>query len=166
MSDPVTPEAPVSTDPAGQNPPAAPQSNDGLPEWARKQISDANQEAANYRVQLRNTENERNALSEKVASLTSENAQAATSLSIVQSDFDKLATAVDALVPDKRIFAFAKTLQGSTSDELTAHASDLKEMFGSPISAAVDRSQGLGNPGAASDPASQFASFVQSQINK
>ncbi|WP_078344712.1 hypothetical protein [Mycobacteroides chelonae] len=164
MSDPVTPEVPVSTEPTPQTP-ANPQSAD-LPEWARKQISDANQEAANYRVQLRNTENDRNALAEQVASLNTEKAQVAAALSERQSDFDKLATAVSALVPDKPIFAFAKTLQGTTSDELTAHAGELQKMFGTPISAAVDRSQGLGNGSPASDPASQFASIIQSHFNK
>lgn len=149
--------------------PAAPATTTNeLPDWARKQISDANQDAAKHRVQLKAEKEAREALEEKVATLTSEKSQVESTHTTVQSDFDKLVTAIQAEVPHQHIFAFAKTLNGSTADELTAHANELMQMFGSTAgpSPAVDRSQGLGDGTATnSDPASEFASFLQTQLN-
>jgi len=161
---PATQEQATTPTPAPT--PQPPKASDELPEWARKQISDANQEAANYRVQLKTAKELLTTAQEQVSSLTSEKTQVATSLTSVQTDFDKLVTAVQTLVPEKPVFVFAKTLQGSNTEELTAHAAELKDMLGVSSSAAVDRSQGQGSAAPSSDPGSQFASFLQSQLSR
>lgn len=161
---PVTPDNPTQAPPAPK--PAPPKSNE-LPDWAREQISSANAEAANYRVQLREEQKTRKALEEQVATLTTEKASAVTGQSEVQLDFDKLVTAIKAEVPHDHIFAFAKTLQGSNEDELSAHAAELKSMFGLSNSPqrAVDPSQGHGNP-SNSDPAAAFAKMLNTQLKR
>ena len=141
-----------------------------LPEWARKKITEANQEAAQRRVQLRTVEEDNRTLQEQLATLKSERDDLASVSTSVQTDFDKLATAVKSLLPEKhlQVFTFAKTLQGSTGEELSDHAAELNKMFGisaSP-SPAVDRSQGHGSGAPASDPASQFAAFLNSRLSK
>lgn len=170
MSEAVeTTETPETPNPAPK-PQAPEQKSDELPEWARKQISDANQEAAQRRVALREAQEANRTLQEQLAELTSEKADFESRSSAVQADFDKLVTAVQTLLPEKhtQVFTFAKTLQGSTEEELANHAAELNQMFGisaSP-SPAVDRSQGLGAGAPASDPASQFAAFLTSTLNK
>lgn len=139
---------------------------DELPDWARQQISSANADAAKYRVQFREADAARQSLQEQVASLTAEKTQVVSDGASIQADFDKLVTAIQAEIPHKHIFAFANTLQGSTAEELTAHADDLKSMFGlrEETSAAFDRSQGHGSTSTASDPATQFASFINDSL--
>lgn len=158
-----TTENPTPTPPT---PKPGPKSNE-LPEWAREQISSANAEAANFRVQLREEQKTRKTLEDQVAALTTEKASAATGQVEIQSDFDKLVTAIQAEVSHDHIFAFAKTLQGSNADELSAHAAELKSMFGisSGPQPAVDRSQGHGNP-SNSDPAAEFAKLLQSNLTR
>lgn len=168
MSDAV--ENPTTTDnPTPAPKPAAPApKNDDLPDWAREQITKANQEAANNRVKLRQVESERDALAEKVTTLSSEKTQIAGSFTERQGDFDKLVTAVQTLFPDKpQVFSFAKTLQGSNEEELAAHAAELKEMFGlsSSPSPATDRSQGHGGE-ASREPHSEFAALLNSQLTR
>ncbi|WP_066901047.1 hypothetical protein [Mycolicibacterium houstonense] len=171
MTEHVTPaETPAA--PTAPAAPAAPAPKSGpaeLPDWARQQISSANAEAAQKRVELKAVKEERDALQEQVATLTAEKAQAAGSHTAVQSDFDKLATAVKALVPNpEHLFTFANTLQGDSDDALAAHADALKSMFGIPSgpAPAVDRSQGQGSGAPANDPAAQFAALLQSQLGK
>jgi septal ring factor EnvC (AmiA/AmiB activator) len=166
MSDNETPE--VTPAPAPEAPKPAAPSND-LPDWAREEISKANQEAATNRVKLREEKKQREALEEQLAALATEKSSAASSLSSVQSDFDKLVTAIRAEVPHDKVFAFAKTLQGSNEDELSAHAAELKSMFGisQGPARAVDRSQGKGSdPDAKVNPAEAFASLIQAQLSR
>lgn len=171
MSDAVdTPdnETTTTSDEAPQNTSETPK--DELPKWARDKITSANQDAANRRVQLRAAEQTIESLQEQVASLTSERDDLAGSATTVQTDFDKLVTAVQTLLPEKQsqVFTFAKTLQGSTGEELANHAAELNQMFGisaSP-SPAVDRSQGLGSGAPASDPGSEFARLLQTQLSR
>ncbi|SLG48311.1 hypothetical protein [Mycobacteroides abscessus] len=171
MSETVT-ESPEATAPEAPKPtpPAAKTSKeDDLPDWARQQISSANQEAANYRVQLREANNALQSAQEQVASLTAEKTQAVNASASIQTDFDKLVTAVKALAPEdeKKFFAFAKTLQGGSEDELTAHAVELKSIFGSALgsSPAYDPSQGRGAATSAS-PADAFAALLNSQLTR
>lgn len=149
--------------------PAAPKpaADAELPDWARQQISSANQEAANFRVQLKEERAAKKSLADQVSSLTAEKSAVSSSLSAVQSDFDRLATAIKAEVPNDHVFAFAKTLQGSTEDELSAHAAELKSMFGIKpgSSPAVDRSQGKGTGPGKSSPGDDFVAFMNSHLN-
>lgn len=169
MSDEVdTPS--TDTTAASEAPQNASQSQQELPDWARQQISQANQEAAARRVQLREAEKEAQALRDQLATVTSERDNLASSSSTVQTDFDKLATAVQSLLPDKhsQIFTFAKTLQGTTEEELANHAAELNQMFGISAgpSPAVDRSQGLGTGAPAADPASLLAEFIKPNLTR
>lgn len=168
MSDNV--ETPDSTPEAAPAPkPAAPApKSDDLPDWARDQITKANQEAATNRVKLRQVEQERDSLAEKLTTLSSEKTDVSTKYSSIQGDFDKLATAIQTLYPESKIFAFAKTLQGGSEEELTAHAAELKEMFGlsNAPSPATDRSQGRGGEPSNSDPASLLAAFIKPSLTR
>lgn len=159
-----TPAPPAAPEPAQSEPKAA----DEIPDWGRKQIADANGEAAKYRVQLREAQTALSSANEKIASLTADHATVSSSLTERQGEFDKLATAVQTLYPDSKVFAFAKTLQGSNDEELANHAAELNEMFGissGPV-AAVDRSQGHGSGTPASDPASEFAALLQANLTR
>lgn len=158
----AAPEAPEAPKP--QAPQAAPQPE--LPDWAREQISSANQEAAKFRVQLREAKDARKSLEDQIVTLTNEKAEVASSGSSIQFDFDRLVTAIKAEVPHEHIFSFAKTLQGSSEDELSAHAAELKQMFGTPSNRAVDRSQGQGGAPAPLSAAEEFAQIVQSQLSR
>jgi ribosomal protein L12E/L44/L45/RPP1/RPP2 len=146
--------------------PAPPAESTDLPEWARKQISDANSEAANFRVQLKEEKRSSKELRDQLVALSAEQSNAASSQASVQSDFDKLVTAIKAEVPHEHIFAFAKTLQGGSEDELSAHAAELKTMFSVPPSRAVDRSQGQGSGPSQVKPADEFAKILQDQLNR
>lgn len=158
-------DAPVTEAPKPAAPAPAAESTD-LPEWARKQISDANSEAANFRVQLKAEKQAAKELRDQMAELTAQQSTVASSQASVQSDFDKLVTAIKAEVPYDHIFSFAKTLQGSTEDELSAHAAELKSMFAIPASRAVDRSQGQGGVPSQVKPADEFAKILQDQLNR
>lgn len=158
----TTTETTDTTTPTPPAPKPGPKSNE-LPDWAREQISSANAEAANFRVQLREEQKARKTLEDQVAALTAEKAGQVE----IQSDFDRLVTAIQAEVPHDHIFAFAKTLKGSNAEELSAHAAELKSMFGISTGPqpAVDRSQGHGNP-SNSDPAAEFAKLLQSNLTR
>lgn len=161
---PVT-EAPKPAAPA----PAAPKATqpEELPDWARKQISDANSEAAKFRVQLNEAKAARTALEDQMAALRSEHADASSTHASIQSDFDRIVTAIKAEVPHEQVFSFAKLLQGSTEDELQSHAAELKSMFGlsSGPARAVDRSQGQGSGPKAPTPGEAFAELIQAQLS-
>lgn len=163
----------VDTTSTDTTPDAAPKADaeksDELPGWARKQISDANSEAAKRRVELQTARDENRQLHEQVTTLSSKVSEFESVSSTVQKDFDKLVTAVQTLFPDKpEVFTFAKTLQGSTEEELANHAADLTKMFGLSAgpSPATDRSQGLGSGAPASDPASLLAAFIKPQLSR
>lgn len=142
-----------------------------LPEWARKQISEANAEAAKYRTERNNIEAETKAaltadfdtqfktLSDEKSAITAERDSATEQLS-------KLKVALAAGIPGETAVKFAALLQGKDEVELTAHAEELKGMFGSPNKPprAVDPSHGAtGN--VAVDGASQFAALIQSKLS-
>ena len=159
----TTTEAPAPT-PAPAAP--APKSEE-LPDWARQQISAANQEAANYRVQLREEKNARKAVEDQISALSSEKAAALAAQASVQNEFDRLFVTVQADVPRDHIVTFANSLKGNTVEEMSAHAAELKSMFGvtNAPRLAVDRSQGQGGGGPAPhDPASVFAEMLNAKL--
>jgi hypothetical protein len=145
-----------------------------LPEWGRRAIAEANAEAAKYRVKAQSAADEAKAeakveydrqlqaLSQEKTSIMGERDNAVTGLT-------KLKVAIAADVPGEQAVAFADLLQGSTEDELNAHAKQLKEMFGTPVGRqrATDRTQSAG--GSASGvktPGELFADMVQSKITR
>lgn len=172
MSETVTPspEAPTPEAPKPTPPVQKPSKEDELPDWARQQITSANQEAANTRVQLREAKTALSAAQEQVASLTAEKTQAVSASASIQTDFDKLVTAVKALAPEdnKKYFSFAKTLQGVSEDDLTKHAAELTSLFAIQTSAspAYDRSQGQSGDQLAQDVGAQFGAFMTNQLTK
>lgn len=152
------------TPPAPAPKPQAPApKNDELPAWAREQISSANHEAAGYRVQLREEQTARKALEEQLATLKTEHAGSAGKQAETQLHLDRLVAAVNADVPREQVYAFAKTLQGSTPEELAQHADELKGMFGFNR-AAVDFSQGRGGNTGGSDPMAELANTLRNQL--
>ena len=164
MSDTETPETPETPKPG---PPAPAPKSDELPSWARDQISAANQEAANYRVQLREEKAARKGLEEQVTALTGEKAAAVAAQASVQNEFDRLFVTVQADVPRDHIVTFANSLKGGTVEEMSAHAAELKSMFGGTNAPrpAVDRSQGQGGGGPApNDPAAVFAEMLSAKL--
>lgn len=143
-----------------------------LPDWARKQISEANAEAAKYRTERNNIEAETKAaltadfdtqfktLSDEKSAITAERDSAT-------SELTKLKVALAAGIPGETAAEFAALLQGKDNDELTAHAVKLKEMFGAPGKSArpVDPSHGASGQVNASG-ADQFAALIQSKLSK
>ncbi|QAX93179.1 scaffolding protein [Mycobacterium phage Beatrix] len=170
MTEPTdTPSTPEPVAPAAPAPAVPAPKSEDLPDWAREKLSKANTEAANYRVQLRTAETQLQEYAEKLAALEAQAAQAATSASERQNDFDRLVTAVQALTPDPTpLFTFANTLQGDSEEALKTHAESLKTLFGlknGPV-AAVDRSQGLGTEAPSNDPAVAFTALMKNQLGK
>lgn len=118
----------------------------------RKLLKEANDEAAatrvkkNEAVEAAKTE----VTTEFEAKLTESNtAHEATKVKLATSshEYDKLVTAIEAGVPTDKVTAFASALQGSTPEELKAHAETLKTLFGVTASknSAVDPTAGAGN---------------------
>jgi hypothetical protein len=139
-----------------------------LPDWARKQISEANAEAAKYRTERNNIEAETKAalsadfdaqfktLSDEKSAITAERDSATSQLT-------KLKVALAAGVPGETAVEFAALLQGKDETEMTAHAAKLKEMFGSPKQRPVDLSHGAGG-NANQSGADQFAALIQKHL--
>lgn len=133
------------------------QSGQELPDWARQQITDANAEAARYRVEKKeaieafkqeNIETLRAKESEWDAKVLEVNE----SLEAQKIENLKLTAAVQSLAPNKKINDFAELLKGDTEDELQAHAEKLTELFSvvddqgtPPAKRATDKSQSTGN---------------------
>lgn len=115
-------ETPVDEAPAAvvDAPPAPTENDDQLPDWARKKLSKANDEAAKYRTQLRETE-------AKLAGAKTpeEHAAAVKELAEANSKLERdlLVAKVGKDLPDE----LAALLKGSTEEELTAHAEVLRK---------------------------------------
>jgi len=150
------------------------QNTDALPEWGRRAISDANAEAAKYRLAAKNAADEATAkvkaeYDKQLQALATEKTSIAGERDNAVTGLTKLKVAIAADVPGEQAVAFADLLKGTTEDELKAHATQLKEMFGSPAGRqrATDKSQGAGNSaGGVKTPGELFADMVQSKITR
>lgn len=145
--------------------------NQELPDWARKQISDANAEAAKYRNQRNTIEADTKAAMKaefdaQFKTLSDEKSAVAGERDTATSDLTKLKVALAAGVPGETAVEFAGLLQGKDETELAAHADKLKTMFGTPGKArAVDPSHGaFGNT--AADPSDEFMRLVNKHLSK
>lgn len=148
------------------------QNTDALPEWGRRAISDANAEAAKYRLAAKTAAEDavaaaKQEFDKQLQALVTEKTSIAGERDNAVTGLKKLQVAIAAEVPGEQAVAFADLLKGSTDEELTAHAKQLKEMFGTPAGRqrATDKSQGAG--GGASGvrtPAELFADMVQGKI--
>ena len=128
--------------------PATQNTND-LPEWGRKAISDANAEAAKYRVKANEVEASTRAavtaeFSEQLKAVSDEKSAIAAERDTSVNNYLKLKTALAAGVPGDTAVEFAALLQGSNEDEYKAHAEKLMGMF-NPVKAskAIDPSHGV-----------------------
>ena len=123
---------------------------DTLPDWARKQISEANAEAAKYRNERNNIEAETTAklkaeFDAQLKTLSDEKSAITAERDTKALNYTKLGVALAAGVPGETAVKFAGLLKGSNEDELKAHAEELKGMFGGPVKiAAIDPSHGAG----------------------
>lgn len=163
MSDTAQGTAVVTTNTA--NPPQNTNVDD-LPGWARDALSKANNEAANYRVQLRNKETEATTALNELAAMKDKLTAAETVGVNTQTEFTKLKVALAAGIPGDKAVDFAALLKGATEEELKAHADTVKGLMGTPHKdAATDDSQGHGTDSPANTPEAAFAQMVKSQLD-
>lgn len=150
----------------------APASSDNdvatLPEWGRKAISEANAEAAKYRVQAKTIADQTRAeveaqFSQQLKTVSEEKSATVTERDSYATNLTKLKVALAAEIPGDKAVAFAALLQGSTEADLLKHAAELKSMFGSSTKTRpVDPTHGA--TGGNDSPADQFAALIQSKL--
>lgn len=144
-------------------------SND-LPDWARKEVSTANAEAAKYRVKAQTIEETvRKELEQKFQAdlklVSDEKSAALTERDKATANYEKLVVALDVKVPGESAVEFSKLLQGSSAEEFKTHAETLKGMFGTGTKPrAVDPSQGLGG-GNVDDPANALQLLFKNNLS-
>lgn len=163
MSDTPPPAAPAA--PAAP----APQSEGELPHWARDRISEANNEAAKYRVKAREATDaaKQTAAQEfagQLSALSDQKAATAAELDTTKQALLKLRVALAVGIPGESAADFAELLKGSTEEEIKAHAEKVKSLFSTTSTPppAVDSSQGLGGP-VSTDA---FGSFLLSKLSR
>lgn len=113
----------------------AEQSQEQLPDWARKAISEANTEAASYRQKAKTAADEAKAevtaqFDEQIKALSGEKSAVTAERDTAASNYNKLVAALGAGVPGETAVEFAALLQGNSLDEYKEHAEKLKGMFG------------------------------------
>ncbi|GAB4584409.1 hypothetical protein [Nocardia sp. IFM 10818] len=149
---PETQAASTDTTPATTSQEPVAQTVDSLPEWVREKLTKANNEAAKYR-------NEKNdavstAKAEAVTEYEAKLAAEAEKYSVLEQQLSdkalelvKLHAALNADIPGPSAIEFASLLQGSTEDEITAHAKTVKALFGKTETKdrPTDPTQGSGN---------------------
>lgn len=151
-----------------------PQNTEALPEWGRRAISDANAEAAKYRLAAKTAAEDAVAATKaeydkQLQALATEKTSIAGERDKAVTELTKLQVAITADVPGEQAVAFADLLKGTTQEELKAHAEQLKSMFGTPAGKqrATDKSQGAGNGASgAKTPDQLFADMVQGKITR
>lgn len=127
-----------------------------LPQWARDQISEANAEAAKYRVAKKEAveaakEEVRKDLQEQMDKLEADLASKDNDLLTSRNEVDKLKAAIAVGIEGDKVLKFADLLKGENPDQLRSHAEELKELFGTTEQAtakstgATDPSQGTGS---------------------
>lgn len=148
-----------SPEPTGQN-------NNDAPQWARDQITSANNEAAQRRIELRNKETELAAALAQVQTLQDEKASAVAEAIGTKNELLKLNIALGMGLPGERALSVAGRIKGATEDELKADAAALVADFGLnqpvPQPRATDPSQGRGGDSAPTPntPQAEFASML------
>ncbi|WP_158881980.1 hypothetical protein [Amycolatopsis anabasis] len=122
---------------------------DELPEWAREQLTKANNEAAKYRVQAKEAAEKAKTeaageFGAKLEELSTSKAALAAELESARLGLVKLQAALSVGVPGESAAEFADLLKGTNEDEIKAHAEKVKELFGASKKSdrPVDPSQG------------------------
>ena len=140
-----------------------------LPDWARKAISEANKEAASYRVKAGTVADEVRAevtasFNDQIKSLSDEKSAVLAERDTASSNYHKLVAALEAGVPGDTAVEFAALLKGSTKEEYKEHANKLKGMFGTGKGQkAVDHTAGF-NGKSESTPEDAFAALFKSRL--
>jgi vacuolar-type H+-ATPase subunit H len=162
MSEATTPE----------NKPAesTPQNSETLPDWARKAISDANSEAANYRNKAKTAADEAKAevtatFNEQLKALSDEKSAITVDRDNATSNYEKLVVALQAGVPGDTAVEFAALLQGNSAEEFKAHADKLKGMFGTTKQRAVDHTAGFTGD-TKTTPSDDFAAIFKANLTQ
>lgn len=142
-------------------------------EWYEQELTKVRQEAANNRVKGKEKADATRAevtteFEAKLAESNTAHEATKAELSAAVLNNTKLNTALAAVLGDEvtaKVLAFAKTVQGSTEDELKAHAEELKSLFGitgqPATTPATDPSQGLGGEAPAGD---DFGSWLNAKF--
>lgn len=145
--------------------------NEQISDFARKLITEANNEAAKYRnqkntIEAETTQRLKTEFEEQFKSLSDEKSALAAERDTASSSYEKLIAALEAGVPGETAVEFAAILQGSNKDEYKAHADKLKSMFGAGGRVKpIDHSAGLSGE-TTSTPEEAFAALFQSNMRK
>lgn len=154
-----------------ETPQAPAQTQEQLPEWARKAISEANTEAASYRQKAKTAADEAKAevsaaYDEQIKALSGEKTAITAERDNASGNYNKLVAALGAGVPGETAVEFAALLQGNSLDEYKEHAEKLKGMFGAGGRVkAVDPSHGF-NGNSSSGPEEALAQLFKSSLSK
>jgi hypothetical protein len=148
---------------------SGPNNTADLPDWARKALSEANQEAATYRVKAKTAAEEARAavtaeFTEQLQSVSAEKSAIVAERDTNATNYEKLVVALAAGVPGESAVKFAALLQGKDKAEMTSHAEELKSMFGTPSrTMPVDPTHGAQGTGEVE--ADAFAALIQSHLS-
>lgn len=140
-----------------------------LPEWARRALTEANTEAATYRVKAKTAADDARAaataeFNQQIQSVSAEKSAIVAERDSHAANYEKLVVALAAGVPGESAVKFAALLQGKNKDEMTTHAEELKSMFGTPTRVMpVDPSHGA--QGGFETEADPFAALIQSHLS-
>ncbi|QIS05925.1 hypothetical protein F5X71_29700 [Nocardia brasiliensis] len=140
-----------------------------IPDWVRKELADVRSEAARYRVEKNEALTAamtaaQAAVAEQLNSANAEKQAFAEQANTANTELLRLRTALEAGVPAEKVVQFASLLQGSTAEELQAHADTVKTLLGTPVSpSATDPTQALGGASVA-DPATAFGDLLRNNI--
>lgn len=128
-------------------------------------LTKVRQEAAQRRIEARELQEKNTELTEQVAALSDEKAQAAERVTAAEKELLKFRVAATSGVPLENIDKFAARLQGDDEESLKKDATELLAAFGgSKKSSFVDPSQGHGDgEGAGLSPG---AAFLASRLSK
>lgn len=131
------------------------QTEDVLPQWARDEITKANNQAAKYRTEKNDAveaakKEVSDSFSEKISELEAQIEQEKGEAGSARTEVDRIKAALGVGIEQSKVLSFAELLKGDTPDELASHAEELKGLFTTEDSQkstrkATDPSQGTGN---------------------
>lgn len=143
----------MSEENTGVNENQAPEKEE-LPQWARDQITKANNQAAKYRTEKNEAveaakKEVEDSFASKIEELEAAGQKANEEVTASRHEVDRIKAALEAGIATDKVLSFADLLKGENPDELRSHAESLKELFGTNeaprTSKATDPSQGQGN---------------------
>lgn len=128
---------------------------DVLPDWAREQITKANNQAAKYRTEKNEAVEAAKAevtadFQKRVSELEAQIEEREGELGSSRHEVDRLKVAIQAGIDSSKVISFSELLKGDSPEELVSHAEELKKLFTTDeqqksSSKATDPSQGSGN---------------------